>query len=51
MTAGVPQGSVIGYDLWNANYNELLEIPLPKQVQLASLADERQWWIATRRLI
>lgn len=39
-TAGVPQGSVLGPDLWNANYDELLEIPLPKQVQLTGFADD-----------
>ncbi|KAJ8932589.1 hypothetical protein NQ318_016633 [Aromia moschata] len=30
----------MGPDLWNANYDELLEIPLPKQVQLTGFADD-----------
>lgn len=40
MTAGVPQGSVMGPDLWNADYDGLLEIPLPQQVQLTGFADD-----------
>lgn len=31
ITAGVPQGSVMGPDLWNTDYDELLGIPLPRQ--------------------
>uniref|UniRef100_A0A6M2DQW1 Putative 115 kDa protein in type-1 retrotransposable element n=1 Tax=Xenopsylla cheopis TaxID=163159 RepID=A0A6M2DQW1_XENCH len=37
---GVPQGSVLGPDLWNADYDELLEISLPKQVHLTGFADD-----------
>nr|AGO14404.1 hypothetical protein CsmBAC4b19.2 [Cotesia sesamiae] [Cotesia sesamiae Mombasa bracovirus] len=40
ITAGVPQGSIMGPDLWNADYDELLEIPLPKQVKLTGFADD-----------
>ncbi|XP_044578925.1 uncharacterized protein LOC123261396 [Cotesia glomerata] len=40
ITAGVPQGSIMGPDLWNADYDELLEIPLPKQVELTGFADD-----------
>lgn len=40
VTAGVPQGSIMGADLWNANYDELLRIPLPNQVELTGFADD-----------
>ncbi|XP_046683404.1 uncharacterized protein LOC124369442 [Homalodisca vitripennis] len=39
ITAGVSQGSIMGTDLWNTDYDELLEFPLPKQVELKGFAD------------
>lgn len=40
ITAGVPRGSIMGPNLWNVDYNELLEIPLPKHVELTSFAHD-----------
>lgn len=37
---GVPQESVLGPTLWNAVYDELLEMPTPPGVQLIGFADD-----------
>lgn len=40
LTAGVPQGSVLGQTLWNFMYDELLRMPMPVGVQVAAYADD-----------
>lgn len=40
MSCGVPQGSVIGPDLWNVLYDDLLRMELPTDVELIAFADD-----------
>ncbi|KAI5751823.1 hypothetical protein M8J77_011204 [Diaphorina citri] len=40
MTAGVPQGSIIGPTLWNILYNSVLDIPVPEDSTLIAYADD-----------
>lgn len=40
ITAGVPQGSVLGPLLWNIMYNEVLNLPLPEGVLIIGFADD-----------
>ena len=40
ITAGVAQGSILGPDLWNAQYNSLLEMEMPDGVELVGYADD-----------
>ena len=40
ITAGVPQGSVIGPALWNILYDGILNVEVPKSVSLIAYADD-----------
>lgn len=40
ITCGVPQDSVIGPTLWNVMYDGLLELPVLREVELVSFADD-----------
>lgn len=40
MSRGVPQGSVLGPDLWNLMYNGLLNTRMPEGVHLLAFADD-----------
>ncbi|XP_053690953.1 endothelin-converting enzyme homolog [Sabethes cyaneus] len=40
ITAGVPQGSILGPTLWNGMYNDVLTLNLPKGVEIVGFADD-----------
>ncbi|KAL1446824.1 hypothetical protein WDU94_015654 [Cyamophila willieti] len=40
MTAGVPQGSILGPTLWNLLYDSVLELELPEDITLVAYADD-----------
>ena len=40
VSAGVPQGSVLGPILWNIMYDGVLRIKLPKGTQIVGFADD-----------
>lgn len=50
VTAGAAQGSILGPDLWNVAYDELLELEMPEGVSLQGYADDLAILIATRNV-
>lgn len=40
VTAGVPQGSILGPTLWNIMYNGVLKLDLPRGVEIIGFADD-----------
>lgn len=48
LTAGAAQGSILGPDLWNVNYNGLLKIEMPNDAHLVGYADDIAAVIAAR---
>lgn len=40
VTSGAAQGSILGPDLWNASYDEILRIDMPKDTFLVGYADD-----------
>lgn len=48
LTAGAAQGSILGPDLWNVNYNALLKIDMPEDAHLVGYADDIAAEIAAR---
>lgn len=50
LSAGAAQGSVLGPDLWNAMYDELLRLEMPDETSLIGYADDVAVVIAARDL-
>lgn len=40
VTAGVPQGSILGPTLWNIMYNGVLKLKLPRGTEIVGFADD-----------
>ena len=40
VTSGAAQGSILGPDLWNASYDQILEIEMPDQTHMVAFADD-----------
>ena len=40
MTAGVAKGLILGPNIWNVGYDEVLDIPMPPAVYLVGYADD-----------
>ena len=40
VTSGTAQGSILGPDLWNATYDEILRIEMPEDTFLVGYADD-----------
>lgn len=49
VSAGVPQGSVLGPALWNALYDGLLRTELPTEAQLVAFADDVALLVTAKR--
>ncbi|KAI5701029.1 hypothetical protein M8J75_005366 [Diaphorina citri] len=49
MTAGVPQGSVVGATLWNLLYDGVLRLDLPEGVRLVAYADDLAILVTARK--
>lgn len=50
VTSGAAQGSILGPDLWNINYDELLEIEMPDDTHLVAFADDVAALITARNV-
>lgn len=48
ISAGVAQGSILGPDLWNASYDDLLRIDMPEETRTIGYADDVAVLIAAR---
>lgn len=50
MTAGVPQGSVLGPTLWNVAYDDVLRIALPEGAETVAYADDLAVMVKARKI-
>jgi Reverse transcriptase (RNA-dependent DNA polymerase)/Endonuclease-reverse transcriptase len=50
VTAGVPQGSVLGPILWNIMYNGIFKLDLPREAKIIGFADDVALVIAAKEL-
>lgn len=48
ITSGAAQGSILGPDLWNITYDEILEVEMPEETHLVAYADDVAAVIAAR---
>jgi endonuclease/exonuclease/phosphatase family metal-dependent hydrolase len=49
VSAGVPQGSVLGPALWNAMYDGLLKVNMPEEARLVAFADDVAILVTAKR--
>lgn len=50
LTSGAAQGSILGPDLWNINYDEILNLEMPEETHLVAYADDIAAVIAARNV-